>query len=60
MKEKTVCAEDLKLGTTGDWMNCDIICIIIIKNKDISISTGGRDEEGASLIGCYFTSCLET
>ena len=46
MKKNTVCTEDLKLGTTGDWMNCDIICIIIIKNKDVSISTGGRDKEG--------------
>ena len=55
----TVCSKDLKFGPIGDCLNGDVVGIIIIEKKNVSVAACGWDKEGASLIGRYFACCFE-
>ena len=55
----TVCSKDLKFGPIGDCLHCDVVGIIIIEKKHISVAACGWDKEGAGLVSRYSTCRFE-
>lgn len=56
VKDLAVGANKLEFGATWDAKCSNVVGIVIVQNKYISVATGGWDQEWACLIGGD-TSC---
>ena len=60
MKDVAVGVYKLKFRSSWDANCSDVVGVVIVEDEDITITAGGRNKEGACLVGGDATSCFKT